>query len=316
MAYKVQDLLFSFNTVFPLLVMMMAGFGARRLGWLSDSATRQINNCVFRLFLPLLLCYNILDTDPGAAVDGKALLFAGVACVTMFLLLFWLIPRVVKDHQSRGVMIQGICRSNYAIFGIPLVLMMYPDADASVAVMMVLVAVPIFNILSTVALMLYSKEAVSAWRIIKGVLLNPLILGTATGFLLWKLGVQIPAVLDTPFRKLGSIATPLSLFLLGASLDFGKAKANRVLLSWSVVGRLVLVPLVCLSAALLLGIRDVALAAMIALFASPTAVSSYPMAQQMGGDDALAAGQVVFTTVFSVVTVFLWVFALKALSFL
>jgi len=58
------------------------------------------------------------------------------------------------------------------------------------------------------------------------------------------------------------------------------------------------------------------LAVLIAVFASPTAVSSYPMAQQIGGDTDYAAAQVVFTTALSSLTVFLWVFAAKAAGFL
>ena len=42
----------------------------------------------------------------------------------------------------------------------------------------------------------------------------------------------------------GSIATPLALFVLGASLDFSKARANIKLLVISVTGRLVVVPLI------------------------------------------------------------------------
>ena len=38
------------------------------------------------------------------------------------------------------------------------------------------------------------------------------------------------------------------------------------------------------------------------------------MAQQMGGNDDLAGAQVVFTTTFSVITVFFWVFVLKSLG--
>lgn len=311
-----NDFLFSMNTVFPLLLMMAAGFAARRLQWLDDSATRQINNCVYRLFLPLLLCFSIMDTDRYSAIDGRALLFGLAGTLLTFLTLFFLAPRLVKKPAARGVVIQGISRSNYAIFGIPLVMMMYPEADTSVAAMMVVVAVPVFNILSTVALMMYSKERTNAKEIVRGILLNPLILGTALGFLLWRLGVQLPMLLDNPLRKLGSIATPLALFLLGASLDFGKARANARLLTISVLGRLVVVPLVFLPLAVMLGFRDVSLATLIALFASPVAVSSYPMAQQMGGDNDLAVGQVVFTTAFSIVTVFLWVLALKSLGYL
>jgi hypothetical protein len=117
-------------------------------------------------------------------------------------------------------------------------------------------------------------------------------------------------------RHLSPEDAPLALFSLGATLDFSKAKANRRLLIWSVLGKLVFVPLVYLSLAVLMGIRDVSLATLIAVFASPVSVSSFPMAQQMGGNDDLAGGQVVFTTAFCILTVFLWVYVLKALGFI
>ena len=309
-----DDLLFSLNTVFPLLVMMAVGFTARRVGVIGESAARQINACVFKIFLPLLLCFNIVDTQLGASTDVRTLLYAFVTTLLCFGVLFFATPRLCRDRASCGVLIQGIARSNYAIFGIPLVMMMYPEGDTSIAVLMVAVVVPVFNVLSTVALMVFGGEKGSPWRIVKGVLLNPLILGTLAGFLLWYFRVPIPSLIETPLRSLGSIATPLALFILGASLDFSKARANSKLLVISVTGRLVVVPLIFLSLAVALGIRDVSLAALIAVYASPTSVSSFPMAQQMGGNGDLAGGQVVFTTVFSILTVFLWVFVLKSLG--
>lgn len=309
-----DDLLFSLNTVFPLLVMMAVGFTARRVGVIGESAARQINACVFKIFLPLLLCFNIVDTELGASTDVRTLLYAFVTTLLCFGVLFFATPRLCRDRASCGVLIQGIARSNYAIFGIPLVMMMYPEGDTSIAVLMVAVVVPVFNVLSTVALMVFGGEKGSPWRIVKGVLLNPLILGTLAGFLLWYFRVLIPSLIETPLRSLGSIATPLALFILGASLDFSKARANSKLLVISVTGRLVVVPLIFLSLAVALGIRDVSLAALIAVYASPTSVSSFPMAQQMGGNGDLAGGQVVFTTVFSILTVFLWVFVLKSLG--
>ena len=176
--------------------------------------------------------------------------------------------------------------------------------------------VPVFNVLSTIALMVFAGERTHPLRILKGVLLNPLIIATLAGFLLWYFQIPLPTMIETPLRNLGSIATPLALFILGASLDFGKACANGKLLVISVTGRLIGVPLIFLSLAIALGIRDVSLAALIAVYASPTSVSSFPMAQQMGGNGDLAGGQVVFTTVFSILTVFLWVFALRSLGYL
>lgn len=311
-----DDLLFSLNTVFPLLVMMAVGFTARRVGVIGESAARQINACVFKIFLPLLLCFNIVDTQLGASTDVRTLLYAFITTLLCFGTLFVITPRLCRYRASCGVLIQGIARSNYAIFGIPLVMMMYPEGDTSIAVLLVAVVVPVFNVLSTIALMIFGGEKSSPWRIVKGVLLNPLILGTLAGFLLWYFRIPLPTLIETPLRSLGSVATPLALFTLGASLDFGKARANSRLLVIGVAGRLVMVPLIFLSLAVALGIRDVSLAALIAVYASPTSVSSFPMAQQMGGNGDLAGGQVVFTTVFSILTVFLWVFALKSLGFL
>ena len=311
-----DDLLFSLNTVFPLLVMRAAGLGARAAGWVSESSARQLNACVFRIFLPLLLCFNIMDTELGASVDLRTLLYALVTTLLCFGALFLMVPRLCRERAACGVMIQGIARSNYAIFGIPLVMMMYPDADTSIAVLMVAAIVPVFNVMSTIALMMFSDHRASAGDMIKGILLNPLILGTAAGFLLWQLHVPLPGLIETPLRKLAGIATPLALFLLGASLDFRKARDHLKLITIGVLGRLVAVPLLFLSIAVALGIRDVSLAALIAVYASPTSVSSFPMAQQMGCNGDLAGGQVVFTTVFSILTVFLWVFALKSLGYL
>ncbi len=312
-----ENLLFSVNTVLPLLMMMAVGFAARHVHLVDSHATKQINACVFRIFLPLLLAFNIMDTPTDAAVDARTLIYALITTLLCFTVLFLLVPRVVKERRDRGVIIQCVARSNYAIFGIPLVNMMYPGADVSIAALMVAIVVPVFNVMSTIALMVNgSDQKPDAKRIIKGVVTNPLIIATVIGMLLWRLNVTLPPVLDKPLRNLANISSPLALFVLGASLDFGKARANLKLLTWSVLGRLVFVPGVFLTGAALLGIRDVALASLIAVYASPCSVSSYPMAQQMGGNDDLAGAQVVFTTTFSVITVFIWVFLLRSLGLL
>lgn len=311
-----NDLLFSLNTVFPLLIMMAAGYMARSLKWIGERAAREINSCVFRLFLPLTLFFNMLDMERGASIDARTLIYAFVSSLAMFALLFLIVPRVVKERRSISAVIQGIARSNYALFGIPLVLMMYPSRDTSIAVLMVAAVVPVFNVLSTVALAAYSDKKASAASVVKSILLNPLIIGTGLGLALWLAGISLPALIASPLRKLGGIASPLALFVLGASLDFGKARANRALITVSVTMRLIVVPLVFLTIAVLIGIRDVSLAALIAVYASPTSISSFPMAQQMGGDGDLAGAQVVFTTAFSIITVFLWVYIFRSLGLL
>ena len=311
-----NDFLFSVNTIVPIILILIVGFLARKIGLINKEGTKQGNRIEFYIFLPLLLFYNTKDSRIDLAADLTTILYAVGTVILCFAFLFFLIPRIIKERKLIGVLIQGIARANYAIYGIPLVMMIYPNGNISVAAIIVIWIIPVFNILSTVALLMYGSTKTSAWAIIKGVLLNPLIIGTLVGLIFLLLKIQLPQIIETPIRNLSQIASPFALFLLGTSIDFSKAKTNLKLLSATVFARLVLFPVVFLTGAILIGIRDINLAALLALYASPTAVSSYTMTQQLGGDAEFAAQQVIFTTVFSGLTIFLLLFFLKSFGFL
>ena len=73
-------------------------------------------------------------------------------------------------------------------------------------------------------------------------------------------------------------------------------------------------PLVMLPIAYALGMRGAQFATLMIVFGSPTAVSSFTMAEQMGGDPDLAAQQVALTTIFSSITMFAMIFIFKTLG--
>ena len=67
---------------------------------------------------------------------------------------------------------------------------------------------------------------------------------------------------------------------------------------------------------ILVGFRNEMLIPLLIMSGAPTAVSSFPMAQQMGGDGDLAAGLVVFTSGLAILTMFVWIFVLKQMGFM
>jgi len=81
-----------------------------------------------------------------------------------------------------------------------------------------------------------------------------------------------------------------------------------------VLGKLVVSPLLALIIGVALGLRGEMLVPVLAVFGSPIAVSSYTMAEQMEGDGQLAASLVVLTSVFSILTMFCFIFALKQIG--
>ncbi len=307
-----ENFLFTLNAVLPLACVMAAGYVCRRLSMLPEPLVRGGNNLVYRVFLPALLFQNIAGAQTGG--DPGLLLFVGAAVLALFGLLFLIIPRLEKQNARRGVLIQGIGRSNYAFYGFSLVTLLYPDRDLSVASLVVAVAVPLFNVLSVVALEVYGEKKTDKRKIVLDVLKNPLIIASVLGIIALRLSVPIPAFLSSAVGQLAKAATPLALFLLGGTLSRGAVRGLSKPLCIATLGKLVVSPAIFVTAAALLGFRGPELACVAALFGAPTAVNSFTMAQQLGGDDRLAAMTVVFTTLASVGSVFVLIFVLKTLA--
>lgn len=309
-----KNLILSANVVLPLFLLMVVGFVLRKTNVLEEKTLKQMNKSIFNVFLPALIFYNVYTSEISDIFDMKLVAFSVVSILAVFLILLIVIPLTEKDNRKRGVMIQGIFRSNFVIFGIPLSVSLFGDSIVGSAAVLIAVVVPVFNFLAVISLEIFRKGKPDFKKIIKGIITNPLIISSALGLGAMFLSLKLPKVVEDTISSLSKIATPLALVVLGGSINFSKVAGNIKQLIICVVSRLILVPAVFLTLAVMAGFRNAELAVLISVFASPTAVSSFTMAQQMGGDDELAGEIVVFGTTFCIVTVFLWVFVLKQLS--
>lgn len=309
-----ENLILSANVVLPLFFLMVVGYIMRRCGIFDENTLKQMNKATFRVFLPCLIFYNVYTSEISDIFDKKLVIFSVVSVVVMFLMLLAVVPCIEKDNPKRGVMIQGVFRSNFVIFGIPLSVALYGDSIVGSAAVLIAVVVPVFNFLAVISLEVFRKGKPDMIKILKGIVTNPLIISSALGLIFMFSGMKLSHVAEETVKNLSKIATPLALVVLGGSIDFSKIRGNTKQLVICVLSRLVLVPAIFLSVAAAMGFRNAELAILISVFASPTAVSSFTMAQQMGGDDELAGQIVVFNTTLCIITVFLWIFTFKQLG--
>lgn len=305
-----DSFLLSFNLVFPMFLLLATGKLARKTNLLTSESTDRLNALVFKIFLPGSIFKNVYNSSVSDVFDKKLIAF-GIISVTLCFLLLILLTSGCKNRKSRGVLIQGIYRSNFLIFGLPVAESFYPDGSLSgKASVLIAIIVPLFNGLAVIALEMFKENKQSGMKTFLNILKNPLIIGSVLGFValfLKEAGFLLPDAVYKTVSDLSAAATPLALIALGASLDFSKIKGESKYLIWGLLGKLVLSPAVFIGAAVLLGFRDRELAIILSMFASPASVSSYTMAQQMGADDDLAAELVVIGTAVSLITVFLWV---------
>ena len=311
-----ENLLLSFNAIVPMFLIMATGYLAQRLGVLKRRDVPGINRVAFRIFLPCLLFYNIYSSDLSSAVQTKTLVFAVCGVLAVFGAAVLIATHLVPQQDRKGVIAQGIFRSNFVILGLPIAQALAGDKSLGSVAILIAVIVPIFNFLAVFVLEYYRGGNVKTGTVLLEIAKNPLIASSVLGILFQLLHLHLPGVAEKAVANLGSVATPLQLFLLGAFFRFrGMGRYRKPLVAVTAI-KLFVTPAVALSAAAAIGIRGVELIGLMGIFASPTAVNSFTMVQQMHcGDEELAGDIVVATSAVSILSFFLWIFVFKTLGF-
>ena len=304
----------SANAVLPMCLIMALGYGTRRLGWIRREEISAINKIAFRIFLPCLLYYNVYCSDLSGSFDPLLMAYAVGGVLLTFGLSLGYTLLTEKLPERRGVMIQGMFRSNYVIMGIPVATALLGADQLGTVSILIAVVVPLFNMLSVVVLEVFRGQKPKPLHILGQIAKNPLVIGSVLGILTLAAGIRLPHILEQTIQNISAIASPLQLFLLGAFFQFSGLKTYRRELVTVSAAKLIVSPGLFLGLGALLGFRGVAFVSLIGIFASPTAVNSFTMAQQMGGDAELAGDIVVTTSAVSILNMFLWIFLFKSLG--
>jgi len=311
-----ENLMLSFGVVAPLLILMLLGALSIKVKLLDYSAVKKMNNAVFKIFLPALIFNNVYTSSVEDLTDMRTAFYISSVYICAFILAIIFIGFIEKDPGKKGSMVQGMCRSNFVIFGVPLCESLCGSGSLGKISVAVAIAIPVLNVFSVIVLEYFRGSKPDVKTMLKGIITNPLIISSAVGIIALVSGIKLPEFIAKAVEDTAKIATPLALFLLGASINLSAVKGNLKRLVIVLTVKLVMIPFVGIAVAAYMGMRGVDIAILLAAFASPTAVSSYPMALQMGGDGPLAAQIVAFTTTLCILTVFVWIFVLKQVGLL
>lgn len=328
-----DSLIFALNAVAPIVAMVAIGYILKRIGFMSAEFAKMANKLVFRLFLPCMLFLNVYNIGNLGEMDFGYVGYVVAAVLVIFAITLPLTRLAAKGNAQRGVLLQSVFRSNYALIGIPLSQSLYGAAGVTVATLLSAVIIPAFNVLAVISLSIFrpTDGKPSVKKILVGIAKNPLIQAVFTGLatlgvraLLVRGGVEFRLSDITPLFKvltyLSNMATPMALLVLGAQFEFSAVSSLRREILFGTLMRTVAVPVFGLGCAYVLMSCNVLpltgahFAAFVAAFCTPVAVSSVPMAQEMDSDVTLAGQLVVWTTLVSALTVFLAAFILRAVG--
>lgn len=329
------------NAILPILLLILLGYILKQKNFISEDFVKMGNKMVFKILLPCMLFINVYDIESFSVIRWDIVIYAVVMVLVLFLLGLIVAVSTTDVAKRRGVLWQCTFRSNFAIIGLSLAGALGGSEALGVAAVVSAFTIPVFNMLAVVALSLFMEKS-GDWKssiknVLVNILKNPLIIGVALGLVC--LGIRALQVelfgevvfalnkqtkfLYTAVNNLKSMATPLALIVMGGQFEFSAVKGLKKEIIVGTLSRIVLAPLLGISGAILLskctsllscGVNE--FPALIALFGSPVAVSSAVMAGSMGNDEQLATQLVVWTSIGSIVTIFLQVCVLMGAGLL
>ncbi len=326
-----STLIFSANAVAPIILIIALGYYLNKIKFLPESFFVNANKLVFNAALPAYLFYSVYNIENLADINWRLVIFAVIIVVAVTVIGAVFFVLYTKDSGKRAVLIQCAFRSNYAIIGIPLAKAMGGDEALATAAVISAVGIPTFNVLAVIVLSVFSYDnngkKISVLSIIKSICKNPLIIGVCAALVCLAARSRVSFTIkdDIPFiyetvKDVGAMASPLALLVLGGRFKIEAVKELAKDISLGVLWRLVITPLIGLSAMILLARQGVfALTtadfpALIAFYGSPVAVSSAIMAESMNCHGELARQLVIWCNIVSVVTVFAMIVVCKSVG--
>lgn len=306
-----ENLLISFNCVFPVFVTMFIGHLTHRARIVPEETFPQLSRLCFHVLLPIMMFTNLYTADFSVSFSGKLVFFLVLQVVIFFLIGYLTALRFVPDPRTRGTWTQAFFRSNIAVIGVALAEPMMDHAGVATMTIAIAIIVPLYNVFAVFTLESFRGTEFNLKQVLVNVAKNPLIIGSVLGIIFHLLPFRLPGALLSPLVNLGKAGSLLILVALGASFNLESLRGNSRNLAFLTFVRLIAAPAFGLILAALSGLRGNALGTILICAGTPMATTVFPMAQAYDSDYELAGELVVVTSLLCCFTMFLWIFLLK-----
>ncbi len=299
--------------VLPIFLIIGLGSALMRAEFLDDATKTGMNRLVYFVCLPLLL---FEKTAAAAELTGR---FGGLLALVVIGTLVGIAAAYgvaamlrLRGHAI-GAFVQAGFRGNLVFVALPIVLytirvMPMPERAAmeTVTVLVIVPVIILYNVIGVLVLVLHGAPACPSRHPVAGAVLgiarNPLIIACVAGLAVRLTGVRVPALVLRTCDIMGAAAFPLALICVGCELAISRFATMRTAALACAAVKVLLLPAVGAVLAPWLGLDAWSARIGLLLLASPTAVASYVLTREMGGDAVLAANAIAASTLLSIVS--------------
>ena len=295
------------NALLPVLMIVGFGYGLQR--WRPMESTTLVTLNLY-FFVPIYLFVRVLDSTllwTDIARVGVALLvpLLVIGTITWLALLKWKLP-----GDTLAAMLIGGLFANCGNFGLPVAEMAFGPAGGEVHAIVVLFAN--FSIFSIAYMMLAMGRGSGASAILNYFKL-PYFYCVVAALLIRDTGLRawMPDWLHTCSHTIANGLVPIALVTLGAQLARRAGLPNWKRLTPVLLLKLTLMPVASFAVVWSLGMWPWPGVVIVLAASAPTAINPLLLAMQLDGDADTLSDCVFWTTLFSAVSVAIWMTILK-----
>ena len=284
-----------------LLALLVTGTGLRIGGVLDAGRTARLNALAYYVALPALVFVSTYDQSvgdllSGALVVGLVVVMGGTAAVA------WIVHRNRSSGPRRSVAVVQSYHSNLGYLGLPLVAASFDAHVAAIASVVYgvlsLIQVPLTIVLFSVL----GSGGTSIRHELRRILTDPVLGALAAGLAVGGIELAPPPTAITGLDAAGTLALPLALLCVGASIRLESARFDLADTGSVALLKVGLMPALAWLVFSLLAVDRSVFAASVVMLGTPTSVSTYLFASEFGGDTAFASMNVFVTTLVSITT--------------
>ena len=303
--------------VFPLFSLILLGYIAGRIAKLPIEGLAWLNFFVIYISLPALF-FQLLSKTPVEEFSN----FTFLATTTFATLIIFCVAFFIASLRNRGNVaestVQGFASAygNIGYLGPPIAIAAFGPAAGVPAALIFCFDNAMHFTLAPLLMALDSDEDKSVFALTRQILYkiisHPFILATIVGITAAVFQLQPPEPVQRLLGLLSFAAAPCALFAMGVSAALRPLKTVPPELSYIVVLKLVIHPVLVWSLLTMMGGMDpIWIYTAVLLAALPTATNVFVIAQQYGFWSERASSAVVVTTFLSTVTVTLVIYLIQ-----
>lgn len=308
-----DNIVFTANIVAPVFLIIAVGYFARRKKIINEVFVDVTSKLVFQISLPVFIFLEISTLDLSQVFDVDQITFITSATFITYLLIWISTIPYIKNAEDKGAFIQGAFRGNYAIVGLALISNLFGEDALGKATLILAFLLPVYNVLAVIVLTVPKHQGKIKFKsIFTDIIFNPLILAVIIALPFSFFKIRLPEMFISTGNYFADLALPLALVGIGGSLNIENLKRASTLAFSSSIIKIVILPLALTLAAIFLGYRNDDLGIMFIVFACPTAIASFVMADVMGANSKLAGNIIMISTLGSVFTIATGILLLKS----